>query len=308
MKQAYQVLIASFIFISCLLITLIIYIPNKHIDGVGVFEVRKGLFASEIYDELKEEGYINSKQGLSLFSDLTGTTLKLKAGYYIFPKHASIATINRYLANGIHPYETITIIPGMNEDDVNVLIKEAPYLKKTYLKQSDIGLLYADTYFYEYGMDSKVIINKAKDKLTKVIDEIWQERDRSLPIRNKYDYLKVASIVVEEASDEDQYINVAAVIYKRLKIRMQLAVDPTLNYYLKKSTLTKKDLKLKTRYNTRIYYGLPPTPIAFVNRTVLDACKHFKDTPYLYFIGVNKKMYYATDFKGHQKNIDAYLD
>ena len=62
-------------------------------------------------------------------------------------------------------------------------------------------------------MDSKVIINKAKDKLTKVIDEIWQERDRGLPIRNKYDYLKVASIVVEEASDEDQYINVAAVIY-----------------------------------------------------------------------------------------------
>ena len=259
----------------------------------------------EIYDELKEEGYISSKQGLSLFSDLT-EPLKIKSRVLYISKHASIATINRYLANGIHPYETITIIPGMNEDDVNVLIKEAPYLK-TYLKQSDIGLLYADTYFYEYGMDSKVIINKAKDKLTKVTRNL-QERDRSLPIRNKYDYLKVASIVVEEASDEDQYINVAAVIYKRLKIRMQLAVDPTLNYYLKKSTLTKKDLKLKTRYNTRIYYGLPPTPIAFVNRTVLDACKHFKDTPYLYFIGVNKKMYYATDFKGHQKNIDAYLD
>ena len=37
-------------------------------------------------------------------------------------------------------------------------------------------MLFPDTYFYEYGQDSFVIINEAKEEMNRVVDEVWLTR------------------------------------------------------------------------------------------------------------------------------------
>lgn len=296
-----------FLLIVCLLIGNIFFLSNNQSDTF-VYHVKKGKFANVIYRELYDDELIISSRAFSLFCFLTGTTKQLKAGYYIFPKHASIYTINHYMVKGIHPEGKITIVEGMTENDVNEQIKHAPYLEKTYLTREDCGYLYPDTYHYEYGQNASVIINKAKKKMNDVIEDVWSKRDRDIPIKTSKAMIVVASIIIREAPDISEFDNVASVIYNRLAIRMHLGLCSTLVYVLNKSTLTKEDLNFESDYNTYRHYGLPPGPISFVSKASLEAAtKYNKAFDYLYFLSADNKMYYAKTYKEHQRNINAYL-
>lgn len=60
---------------------------------------------------------------------------------------------------------------------------------------------------------------------------------------------------------------VSAVFHNRLEKGMKLECDPTIIYALKKKNkfegpLRKRDLKLDSPYNTYVYGGPPPGPIA----------------------------------------------
>lgn len=300
-------------FIICVIIVVAItgvlfFVPNYNNNSEIVIKVEKGLFAGYIYDNLYNDKLIISRNLFALYCDITGTTKQLKAGYYTFPKNASIYTINQMMVKGIHPQGKITIIAGMNENEVNELIKSAPYLVKSYLEKEDIGMLFPDTYFYEYGQDSSVIINEAKKKMNRVVDEVWLTRDKRIPLRNKYQMVIVSSILIKEATDQSEFSNVAQVIFNRLKINMHLGMDSVLSYGISEKSINNKSKQTNSRYNTFKYYGLPPTPISFVNRdSLIAAIKYNQDFEYLYFLSANNKMYYAHTYKQHKENINKYL-
>jgi UPF0755 protein len=69
------------------------------------------------------------------------------------------------------------------------------------------------------------------------------------------------------------------VIYNRLEIGMKLQIDATL-YYNAPVDATFSDLKaLDSPYNTYLYKGLPPTPIASPGRAAIDAALHPAPNP-----------------------------
>ena len=84
--------------------------------------------------------------------------------------------------------------------------------------------------------------------------------DRNL---DYYDILIIASMIEREAYIPEERELISAVIHNRFEIGMSLGIDATLSYYFDKwdEPLTKSDLETDTPYNTRIYAGLPPTPI-----------------------------------------------
>ena len=68
---------------------------------------------------------------------------------------------------------------------------------------------------------------------------------------------------------------------------MKLQSDPTVIYAMGDSfdgNIRKRDLAIKSPYNTYTTRGLPPTPIAIPSRRSLLAASHPAEGDYLYFV------------------------
>ena len=101
-----------------------------------------------------------------------------------------------------------------------------------------------------------------------------------------YDVLRIASMVEREAAVPSERRLIAAVIYNRLRDRMQLGIDATLRYGLHippTASITQSELASSSPYNTRRFYGLPPTPIANPGLAALQAAAHPAPVDYLYY-------------------------
>lgn len=85
---------------------------------------------------------------------------------------------------------------------------------------------------------------------------------------------------------------IASVFINRLNIGMKLETDPTVQYSLGfnqaqntwwTNPLSYSDLEIDSPFNTYIYAGLPPAPIANPSLTALQAVAFPAQTPYYYF-------------------------
>ena len=101
-----------------------------------------------------------------------------------------------------------------------------------------------------------------------------------------YDVLKIASMIEKEVAVPSERALVAAVIYNRLHDRMPLGIDATLRYGLHippTQSILESQLQNPTPYNTRIHFGLPPTPIANPGLASIRAAAHPAHVDYLYY-------------------------
>ncbi len=129
-----------------------------------------------------------------------------------------------------------------------------------------------------------------------IADQIaaFEERWRTIDLRrararrlNAYDVLIIASMIERETAVAAERKLVSAVIYNRLKADMPLGIDATLRYGLGipgTRPLTKRQLATRTPYNTRIFKGLPPTPIGNPGVPSMRAAARPADRNYLYYL------------------------
>jgi UPF0755 protein len=101
----------------------------------------------------------------------------------------------------------------------------------------------------------------------------------------------VASIVETEAKLSSERPLVASVIYNRLEKNIPLAVDSAVIYASKlegkwryDGKVYKSDIERRSPYNTRIYAGLPPGPVASPGQSSLEAAVNPAKSDYLYYV------------------------
>jgi uncharacterized YceG family protein len=103
-----------------------------------------------------------------------------------------------------------------------------------------------------------------------------------------YDVLIIASMIEKETAVPRERRLVAAVIYNRLRNRMPLGIDATIRYGLDipgTKSLTKRALRSRSPYNTRLHPGLPPTPIANPGlASIRAAANPARSVDYLYYV------------------------
>jgi UPF0755 protein len=105
--------------------------------------------------------------------------------------------------------------------------------------------------------------------------------------RTPYDVLIIASMIERETVVPAERRLVSAVIYNRLKAGMPLAIDATLRYGLGipgTRPLTRRQLATRTPYNTRLFKGLPPTPIGNPGVPSMRAAARPAPRNYLYYV------------------------
>jgi len=89
---------------------------------------------------------------------------------------------------------------------------------------------------------------------------------------------------------------------------MQLGIDATLRYGLHippTKSITESELASSNPYNTRRFYGLPPTPIANPGLAAIQAAAHPAHVDYLYY--VRKPDHKHHFFTASASAFDSYL-
>ena len=94
----------------------------------------------------------------------------------------------------------------------------------------------------------------------------------------------------------------ASVFYNRIKKKMTLSSDATVNflYDYKKRRMYYKDLEIDSPYNTYKYKGLPPGPISNPSVVSVEAAYNPADTDYLFFVATGDGgHFFSKTYKEH---------
>ena len=133
------------------------------------------------------------------------------------------------------------------------------------------GLLFPDTYQVSNGEGAAQVVQRMVNLMERVgRQENIEARAKEL-LLTPYQVLVVASIIEREASVPEDRAKIARVIYNRLYLGMPLQVDATLFYQQDPALSFSELLVLDNPYNTYLYTGLPPTPIANPGRDSIRA-------------------------------------
>jgi peptidoglycan lytic transglycosylase G len=166
-------------------------------------------------------------------------------------------------------------------------VTAAPSSFRPYLKRRSIeGFLFPSLYEFSPSTPASELI---ADQLA-AFERTWRTVDlRIARARNQdpYDVLTIASMVERETAAPKERKLVAAVIFNRLERGMPLGIDATLRYGLGiegTRPLTKAHLRSTSRYNTRRFKGLPPTPIGNPGLASMRAAARPAAVDYLYYV------------------------
>jgi UPF0755 protein len=122
----------------------------------------------------------------------------------------------------------------------------------------------------------------------------------------------LASLVERETPKPEERLLVAGVFENRLRKGMLLQCDPTVIYALEQEgryngTLTSKDLRTESPYNTYMHGGLPPGPIGNPGAISLRAALAPANTTFLYFVANTQGgHFFGSTLAEHNQNVNRY--
>ena len=173
------------------------------------------------------------------------------------------------------------------------------------------GTLMPDTYFYNFKSSASSILIKSQNSFIKYADSLWEKRNPLNPIKTLESAIILASIVEKEAGNDAEKSIIAGVFLNRLNLKMRLQADPTIIYGLLpdfNGNITKKNLQdSSNKYNTYKIDALPPTPIAMISKTSLEAVILGLPNEYVYFVARGDGThYFSTNYAEHLKAVRMF--
>ncbi|MCL9684575.1 endolytic transglycosylase MltG [Legionella maioricensis] len=292
--------ILTAIFMSFLIISWNIYslvvtplIPVK--NPPMIISIDPSASASKFASLLKEKHLIHSTRLFLLIIRFEGLSHQLKAGVYqINPGETAMQLLHKVVTGDVLT-QNFTVIEGTTQQKISQDLINAKYLEyhpDDWLIIKDghpnaEGLLLADTYQYRGGSSSRTLLEQAHKNLINYLNNAWAHRAADLPYKTPYELLIAASIIEKETAISQERKIISGVMVNRLKKKMPLQMDPTVIYGLGndyKGKLSHNDMQVNSPYNSYLYRGLPPTPIAMVGKEAIDAASHPQLSNYLYFV------------------------
>ena len=257
-----------------------------------------------IGSRLHQAGAIRSRTGFVMLAVFRGTARALKAGEYeldrgattvgvltqleagrvkqhvvLLPEGATVAELARAL-------EADRLVPGAA---VRRVAADPVFLATLGIEGPSVeGYLFPDTYQFVRGMTPEEILTRMVQRLrAKMGPEITaRAAARGLTV---HQLLTLASIIEREAVARDEMRTISGVFWNRLKLKMPLQADPTVQYATGKErrALTRADLRTDHPYNTYRNAGLPPGPIASPGLAAIEAALDPAPVKYLYFVAMD---------------------
>ena len=295
--------------------------------------IERGTTGSKLAALLEQEKILEHADLLPWLLKLQPQLNKVKAGTYSLTGVKTLQDLLDMLNSGKEAQFSVKFIEGKTFKEWRKNLENAPHLKQTLQGKTDKeimalldipavakavyewnnmeGWLYPDTYNYTPNSTDLELLKRSATRLQKALDKAWNERDENLLLADPYQMLILASIVEKETGIAAERPQVASVFINRLKANMKLQTDPTVIYGMGESytgNIRKKDLETITPYNTYMIEGLPPTPIAMVSESALQAVAHPAKTDFYYFVADGSGGHkFTRNLNEHNKAVQEYL-
>ena len=327
--------------VICLIIVLSFcgYYVVTHIDGwtnQPVLEqgesadvtIKENATLQQVANLLLDAHVIGNAGNFTSQAKNAGLETTLAPGQYHFEGGQSMDDVINILLNGPNAEEHLVIPEGMtikrcaeevekayggmiSKSDFENLAKNAsafeeefPFVKDAYNNSLE-GFLFPKSYPLLKSATAQDVIKQMLNQYQQETSGIDYSYAESKGL-NKYDVLKLASIIEREASNENR-AHVSSVFYNRLAEDMPLQSDATVAYMVNHDP-TPDDLKIEGPYNTYLSKGLPAGPICSPGLSCIEAATNPDKTDDLYFYFAEKdgkmKYYFSKDYESHKRAIE----
>lgn len=253
-------------------------------------DVPEGLTARQTVELLASKGVVQSRLVFRVLLKASGFDRHLKPGTYTLRVHEWPTVVIRKLTLGLSDAVKVTIPEGFMASQIAERLEKAgiadarEFLAVVSARRLE-GRLFPSTYHLPpaYGAEKTAAAMVAE--FDRQIGAAYAAASPK-PELSLEDALTLASIVEREAVLKQERPIIAAVYLNRLRKRMPLQADPTVQYALGawKKGLTRSDLQAPSSYNTYIRRGLPPGPICSPGLESFKAVLSPAKTGALYFV------------------------
>ncbi len=294
-----------------------------------LFEIQKGDTLNRIAKRLADNRIIRDPVRFKVRAKIQGYDKKLQVGTYQILPGESLDDVIKKIGTGQVYARRMTILEGWNIYDIasylvrqGFISNESEFLKAC--ERVDLiddlgikgaknleGFLFPETYSVPLGMTVDEIVSMMVRQFKRVVSPEMRQALTSHGL-TFYQAVTLASIVEKETSVEYEKPIVAGVFYNRLRVRMKLQTDPSLIYIRQMEgnwdgNIRKRDFTNTSPYNTYMYYGLPPGPIANPGKSSLLAVAYPAQTEYLYFVSKNDGThYFSSTLQEHNRAVQQY--
>ena len=292
------VLIIVFIFVY-----LLFWAPNTtSLASENPVTIPRGASFKSVLDSLESSGVVRTRWTLQLAGRILGKTRTLKVGRYLFPSGLSNAEILKDLEEGTSRILVPVLVPegwrmerialryaqvlGLDLERFINLCDNPSFLTELGVGASSLeGYLMPDTYRFLWQTEEREVIERMVREFKNFYVDSLSKRQAEVKMTLN-EVLTLASIVEAETQLDHERPIIAGVYLNRLKKRMRLEADPTIQYALPDGPrrLLYPDLRLDSPYNTYRIYGLPPGPINSPGRQSILAVLYPEKHSYLYFV------------------------
>lgn len=309
------------------------------------FVVNIGEPARYVAVRLENEGFIRDAELFNLYVRVNDLARRIQSGNFMLAETMTIPEVAEALQKALLEEVLVTIPEGFRaeeiadrlsennviEPDVFLAAVRAPRTLALYEEYDFLqnfpenatleGFLFPDTYrFPVFANDpEQILVSFLNNFETKVGQDGLVGGNSGLSGR---DLITLASIVEREAVQADERPLIASVYINRLSRACDadvggpyLQADPTVqyargtvgNWWWQPQSITEY-ATVQSPYNTYLYPGLPPGPIASPGLSAIDATQNPAQTQYCFFLGTGEdgRHVFATTLAEHEQNLRSY--
>ncbi|MEZ4636233.1 MAG: endolytic transglycosylase MltG [Caldilineaceae bacterium] len=307
------------------------------------FDVAPGSTARAIAQKLQTDGIIGDAQLFEAYVRSNGVAQQLEAGSFRLSPSMTIVEIADVLQDARAQSIRITIPEGWRLEQTADYLSDAemvdgvayrqlamagdfdlniyPFLATRPAGTSLEGYLFPNTYELP-AQDPRAsdLIRRQLDTFAAQVMPVYEEAVAAAATElDLYAVLVIASIVEREAVVAEERPAIAAVYLNRIAQGMRLEADPTVQYAMGyqeaadqwwKTPVTLDEYSgVNSPYNTYLYAGIPPGPIAAPGLDSIRAVLYPDEHNYLYFVATpdgSGAHVFAETWEEHLVNVQRY--
>lgn len=296
--------------------------PNRFDAPEKIVRVYRGASFQVVVDSLEAAGVITNRTSFELAGRVLGLTDKIRFGRYRITSGMSNFAIYRDLTEGLSNEPiAVRIIEGtrmqliagrlardlgVDSSRIAALCVDREFIKSLGIDAPSLeGYLLPDTYRFSWQTDEEELVQALVQSFQNFYVDSLKARQGRLGMTLN-EVLTLASIVEGETSLDAERATIAGVYFNRLRVRMPLQADPTIQYIIPDGPrrLYYSDLKINSPYNTYRKPGLPPGPINNPGRQSILAVLYPEKHHYYYFVadgtGGHK---FSRNYSEHQRAV-----
>jgi len=282
-------------------------VPLDPAGAAQTFFIEDGESVITVAYDLEERGFIRSADAFLTYLIYSGLDTSIQSGEYQLNPAMSALQIAHELQDATLDEVRFVILPGWRAEEIAASLSTSGLAIETdqfmaalntsagydFLTGSSSleGFLFPDSYILPRTASANDVllefVRRFSQNLTREVQLGFENQGLST-----YQAVVIASIVERESVHYDEAPLIVSVYLNRVRAGIKLEADPTVQYGIGynavQSTwwtnpLSANDLAFDSPFNTYIYAGLPPGPIANPSLSVLQAVAFPAETDFYFF-------------------------